>query len=249
MNSPSGMVRKRWTLSWGAWFFLFIIGGDIIGVWIAQLLPAIQAKREVGRRAQCVQNLKQIGLAVQGYHQKYGCFPPSFIPDKDGKPQHSWRVLILPFLEEQDLYAKYHLDEPWNSPHNMVLLDQMPAVYRCPSDYPSDSQTSYAMVVGPHAVSDGPTAHRIDDIKDKGANTIMVAEAANAKLLWLEPRDLDTQTMVLCINVVSGDLRQDACEIFSYHSNMANVLFCDGTVRDVNNDMGEKVLKAMLTID
>jgi hypothetical protein len=84
--------------------------------------------------------------------QKYGCFPPAFIPDKDGKPQYSWRVLILPFLEQDALYREYRFDEPWNGPHNLVLVNQMPAVYCCPSDYPSDSQTSYAMIVGPHAI-------------------------------------------------------------------------------------------------
>ena len=152
-------VRKRtsWVTSL-ALFFLFFIAVDVIGMAIALLLPAVQAAREAAHIMACTQNLKQIGLAMQGYHQNYGCFPPAFVADKQGKPKHSWRVLILPFLGEQELYSKYRFDEPWNGPHNMALVLQMPKVYRCPSDYDDDrSRTSYAMIVGPHAVSNGPT--------------------------------------------------------------------------------------------
>ena len=98
------------------------------------------------------------------YQQKYGCFPPAFIPDENGKPKHSWRMLILPFLGKDGLYKKYRFDEPWNGPHNKELAARMPAVYRCPTyadflgDETTSSLTSYAMIVGPHAVSDGPTA-------------------------------------------------------------------------------------------
>ena len=199
---------KRWYRFWISPLVLVvaIIGCDMIGTGISLLLPAVQAAREAARKIKCTENLKQIGVAIQEYHLKYGCFPPAFIGDGKGKPKHSWRVLILPFLGEQELYAKYRFDEPWDSPHNMALAGEMPEVYRCPSDRVSGGlQTSYAMIVGPHAISDGPTSRRIGDIENRGAGTIMVAEAADAGINWMEPRDLNVKDMTFVLHNVQED--------------------------------------------
>jgi len=267
VNIPSGggarsKRRRSLWLNPLVLFFLLIIGCDTIGMLISQFLPALQAAREAKRRVQCVENLKQIGLAMQGYHQQYGCFPPAFIPDKNGKPMHSWRVLMLPFLEQDALYHQYRFDEPWNGPHNKALADHMPSVYRCPSSDPTPdpSQTSYAMIVGPHAISDGPTPHRMSDIKDGASNTIMVAEAAKAAINWaeaastginwMEPRDLNAENMDFCTRAVEKDLRRETCEIFRNHNVAANVLFCDGSVRTLSNELlYPKELEALMTID
>jgi prepilin-type processing-associated H-X9-DG protein len=236
--------------SWLGCFIPAIILIDIIGVLLAQLLPAVQAAREAARQVQCVANLKQIGVAMQRYHQQYGCFPPAFIADANGTPKHSWRVLILPFLGEQALYDQYRFEEPWNSSYNMALAVQMPKVYRCPSDDPTGrSQTSYAMIVGPHAVSDGPSSHRIADIKDSGTGTIMVAEASNAAIQWLEPRDLKVKDMTFVVNTSQENPGGHKSDIAGPHSNVVNVLFCDGRVDSIDRGTGEKTLKAMMTAD
>lgn len=222
-------------------FFLLIVGCDTFGVLIGLFLPAVQTAREAARRMTCVNNLKQIGVAMQGYHQKYGCFPPSFIPDEKGKPKHSWRVLILPFLDKQDVYAKYRFDEPWNSPNNMALERSMPKVYRCPSDLTSGPwQTSYAMIVGPHAISDGPTSHCKSDIKPGLGSPIMVVESPKKHIGWMEPRDL----------AVENDLQRDTREVFENHNTVGNVLFCDGSVNALPNDLiPPAALRAMMMID
>ena len=92
-----------------------------------------QQWREVHGRTQCVNNLKQIGLAMHNYLDSHKTFPPAYSRDKSGRPLLSWRVHILPYVEEASLYKEFHLDEPWDSPHNRTLIDRMPAVYRCPS--------------------------------------------------------------------------------------------------------------------
>lgn len=246
-----GQAQSGYRISAAVWLVLFIVGVDTVGVGIGLLLPAVQAAREAKRRGQCVENLKQIGLAMQGYHQKHGCFPPAFIPDKRGKPMHSWRVLILPFLGEDTLYREYRFDEPWNGPNNAALAERRPAVYWCPSEAPSGtSKTNYAMIVAPHAISDGPTPHRISDLKDKGANTMMVAEAAEASLNWLEPRDLNTRKMEFCGNAISEKGQPDALKISSCHASVVNALFCDGSVRTLSREtLSAKELKAMTAID
>src|SRR3954471_10743597 len=82
----------------------------IIAVLIGLLLPAVQAAREAARRSQCVNNEKQIGLAMHNYHSALNQFPPGAIVGKDGKPLLSWRVAILPYVEQGDLYNQFHLD-------------------------------------------------------------------------------------------------------------------------------------------
>src|SRR4051794_3818491 len=101
----------------------------VLAVLIALLVPAVQAAREAARRSQCVNNLKQIGLAMHNYNSAYDVFPPAVITDPDGKPLLSWRVLLLPFLDEQALYEQFKLDEPWDSPNNKPLLSRMPKVF------------------------------------------------------------------------------------------------------------------------
>jgi prepilin-type processing-associated H-X9-DG protein len=221
---------------------------------LALLLPAVQAAREAARRMQCLNNMKQIGLAMHNYNQQYGCFPPAYIADENGKPMHSWRVLILPFLEEEGkgLYSQYKFDEPWDGPNNKKLAARMPRVFQCPTEHgePGGSETSYAMLVGPRAFSDGATSRTLSEItaKDGLSNTIMVAECAGAGLNWMEPRDLDTEEMSFKIQT-GGDGGVATTEISSCHFGTANVLFCDGAAKTLSaSETNAKNLEAMITI-
>src|SRR5262245_18129478 len=111
-----------------------LVAVGILGLLVLLLLPLSRGgSREAARRMQCSNHLKQIGLALQNYHDVYGSLPPAYIADANGKPLHSWRVLILPFLGERNLYEAYQFDEPWNGPSNSKLAEQVPACYRCPS--------------------------------------------------------------------------------------------------------------------
>ena len=101
----------------------------------ASLVDSItRPARQAAIRSQCVNNEKQIGLAIHNYIVSHGSFPPAYTHDKAGKPLLSWRVLILPYIEQDALYKEFHLDEPWDSPHNKALIARMPATYRCPGE-------------------------------------------------------------------------------------------------------------------
>jgi len=93
------------------------------------MLPAVESAREAARRAQCTNNLKQIALAMHEYHDMNNTFPAPAIADKQGKPLLSWRVAILPYLDQKPLYSKFKLDEPWDGPNNKALLKEMPSTY------------------------------------------------------------------------------------------------------------------------
>ena len=106
------------------------------------------------------------------YESANGRFPPAYVADEKGRPMHSWRVLILPYLGEEELYKQYNMKDPWDSPHNRALASRMPKVYRCPradSQSPVDaSATSYLMLVGPGCISTGPKSVRAAELR-KGA--------------------------------------------------------------------------------
>ena len=100
---------------------------------VAMLVPAVQQARAAARRVQSQNNLKQIALALHNYHSAYTHFPAQTVLGPDGKTVHSWRVAILPFLNQVDLYKQYQLSEPWDSESNLKVLSQMPPVYRDPN--------------------------------------------------------------------------------------------------------------------
>ena len=81
---------------------------------------------------QIANNLKQVGLAMYNYREAHGRFPAPAIQGPDGKPLLSWRVAILPYLSENELYQSFKLDEPWDSPHNKPLLERMPQLFAPP---------------------------------------------------------------------------------------------------------------------
>jgi prepilin-type processing-associated H-X9-DG protein len=252
---PRGDVPRKQGMGTGAILAIVLVvvllgALALAGIVAALMIPAVGAGREAARRIQCNNNLKQISLALLSYEAAHGCFPPAYIPDKNGKPMHSWRVLILPYMEEQELYDQYHFDEPWDSPHNSTLASQMPDVYACPSDASAGgSITSYAMLVGPHAFSPGPKGRKLSEIIDGTSNTIMVAETANLGVNWMQPQDLDVSLMRFEVNGGRSKGSTRGTEISSHHAGGANVAFCDGTVRFLSNTMDAKRLKAMTTID
>ncbi|NUQ63252.1 MAG: DUF1559 domain-containing protein [Pirellulales bacterium] len=213
------------------------------GIMAALLLPAVQAAREAARRSQCTNNLKQIALAMHNYHDTYGSFPPAYLADKNGKPMHSWRVLLLPFLEQQALYEQYNFDEPWDSPANQRIASTVVPVYNCPSNPNTSSpQTSYVMLVGPGTISDGASATKIQDIADGSSNTILVIEATGTSIGWTEPRDLDATKITFEVNEPMGG------EIESLHPGGVNCAMCDGAVRFLSDTIDPKTVRGMSTI-
>ena len=196
------------------------------GISIPLILPAVQAARQAARRTQSVNNMKQIGLAMHNYHDTTGKLPPAFTVDADGKPLHSWRVLILPHLEQQALYSQIRLDEPWDSPHNRQFHSRMPAVYRSPVDPPESNNTDYLVITGPGLIFDGPNAVSLPQISDGSSNTILLVEANARQVNWMKPGDLDIQ------EVGRGPKNQTGGDgISGKFPGGANVVLADGSVR------------------
>ena len=214
---------------------------------IALLLPAVYTSGECTRCGQCSNQLKQLALAIHCYRDQYHCFPSAYIADKNGKPMHSWRVLILPDLECNSLYKQYDFTEPWSGPNNKKLLAPRPYGYSCPSDakasQPSATTTNYVAVVGKNAAWSGDTPMRFDELAGCGeaANTVMLIEVANSDIQWTEPRDLSLEvlanaaTLPNTIASAGHERHRNGSYIFDFffHDSVVtgvNVAMADGSV-------------------
>jgi len=191
----------------------------------------VQAAREAARRSQCTNNLKQIALALHNYHDTYKTFPPAVLTDEDGTPYRSWRVAILPFIEQQYLADMYDDNEPWDSPVNMQLEAMIPSVFGCPSDgiAAMNYETNYVMITGEGTVGGVPNeGTQMSDIRDGTSNTIMIVEVVNSGIHWMEPRDLSIDELSMMLNDGTPNCPS------SNHPGGLNVAMCDGSVRFIS---------------
>jgi len=168
------------------------VGIAIVATLAAFILPTFRRGGEAPKRTQCKNNLKQIGLALHNYADVYGAFPPAYTVDVGGTPLHSWRTLILPFLEQQQLYDSIDLSKPWDDPVIRKVGETRILAYQCPSSDAVDSHTSYVAIVGPTTCLQPSTHRPFSEITDGPDNTLMVIEvAASDSFPWMSPRDVD----------------------------------------------------------
>jgi len=199
------------------------------------LLPATQKVREAANRMSSMNNLKQLAIAMQNYHDVNGCFPPAVVRGRDGKPLYSWRVLLLPYLEQKSLFDQFKLDEPWDGPNNIKLLAQMPRVFEDPSARtPEGGMTVYQVFTGPKTAFESPRGENMLSFTDGLANTILIAEAATA-VPWSKPADLSFRA--------DGPLPK----LGGHHAGGFNIALADGSVRFLHQEVAESVLRGLIT--
>ncbi|HEV8001931.1 MAG TPA: DUF1559 domain-containing protein [Planctomycetaceae bacterium] len=134
-------------------------------------------------------NLKLLALAMHNYHDAYKHFPRAVVMGPDGRTPHSWRVELLPFLDQKHLYDQYRMNEPWDSPHNTLILRQMPELFRSPFDNPASKASGYYVIAGPRTIFEGTNGIKIDDIADGAGNTLLIVEAKR-DVPWTQPEDI-----------------------------------------------------------
>jgi prepilin-type processing-associated H-X9-DG protein len=236
IRQSGGRLSGRWIAIAG---ILLGVAGCLFTVQI--FWPVTYCDWKAARRAQCTNNLKQIGIAFQDYEAAKGSLPPAAILDKGGRPLLSWRVAILPYMEMGPLHAKFHLDEPWDSPHNLALLEAMPGVFACPSD--SDRKpgmTNYEAVIGPDTAFTPdfkPLRSRFQDFPDGLDRTLFIGESRRC-VPWTKPEDLPLDRSVPLTGLGSHH---------GYHNDGFNVLFGDGSVRFVKSSITPETLGAILS--
>ncbi len=202
--------------------------------WATESVPEFET-----RQLRSIDNLKMIALAMHNYHEAHKRFPPAASVSDDGKPLLSWRVAILPFLEEDALYEQFHLDEPWDSEHNRPLVQRMPTIYDAPkSTVSGGGRTNYLGVAGASGIFADAKGTRMAQIRDGLSNTVMVVEAADTQAVpWTKPGDFDyggTNPIARLVDLQNGRFL---------------AAFADGSVRYLDESIGAKTLKALCTRD
>jgi prepilin-type processing-associated H-X9-DG protein len=196
---------------------------------------------------QSANNLHQIALAILQYQDTYGHLPPAAVRGKDGRPLLSWRVVILPFLDQAGLYAEFHLDESWDSPHNQRLSKKMPRAYApvAGRDSVAPDSTFYQVFTGDGTSFETNGLVMPKDFPDGLANTILVVEAGHA-VPWTKPADLlylSERPLPELGGLFKGPTR------FSNWNQIPgmNVAFADGSVQFLRHPIQEEILRGMIT--
>jgi len=215
-------------------------------------LPPLQAARTASDRTQAMNHLKQIGLALHNYHDASGSFPPPVLYSENGTP-YSWRVAILPFVEQSALYDQYNFSEPWDSPNNLKVLRQAPEVFNVPGSNDDPTHADFFALVGSHTLM-GPVPEprrggesrpatpgmSLRDVLDGTSNTIAIVEAKRP-IPWTKPEDISYQ------RDLAFDPEQPLPAFGGFREGNFLALFADGSVKVISQAIDPRVLHAFFT--
>ncbi len=208
------------------------------------VVPNELKEHDLNKQNLCANRLHQIVMTLEDYRQANGHYPPAALVDENGRPMHSWRILILPYLGDEDaqrVYEQYDFDEPWDGSHNAELSAQMPSLFACPNADGEPGETHFLAVVGPQTLwpdPTGPTPTR-RYVTDGPRETIAIVESSTG-INWLEPRDLSFEEAVAASD--SG-----ASVFGSRHPAGATVAFVDSHIEHMKNTTPPDLLRALLT--
>ena len=224
-------------------------------------VPVIRAAQRAAVRMTCMNNLKQIALALHNYHDVYKKFPWAITYAHDGTPMHSWRVALVPYLDQQSFYDRYEYREPWNGSQNGLLGDDIPdnwrdnggnvsqyvyfpPFYRCPAHPRTQGHlcTNYMMLIDDRPGKPNGPPNRPGSVppSDDPRSTVIVIEVADSDIHWMEPRDVLLSELSMKINDRSKR------SLSSYHGG-ACVMHADGSVELLDDATAEERVRELLT--
>ncbi len=186
-------------------------------------------------KSETLERLKIVGVAMHMYHDQHKSFPPAVLLGPDGQTPYSWRVALLPFLGHQELYDRYRRDEPWDSPHNLQVLNEMPDMYRAPGALKDATESSlFALVGRGTAFSSRHEGCSFADMVDGTSNTILLVRAQRG-IPWTQPED------------IGYDPQMAVPSLGGFYANGFHALFADGAVHFLSSSLSESLLRAMIT--
>lgn len=210
----------------------------ILGLLVALLLPLKRSAREAARRNSCMNNLKHIALALLDYESTNGTFPPAYTVDADGNRLHSWRTLLLPYMEQSQLFETIDLSKPWDDPANNKARETVVEAYVCPSSPEPLGLTNYLAVVGPDFIFSDSGARKLSEVSDSPSATVMVVDVGTKQAVhWMSPHDASADM-----------LQQYEPESRMNHPGIMLAACVDGHVHTIYLDIDKNTLQAMLTI-
>ena len=210
------------------------VSAQYISLFTQTMLPAVHSARNAAKKTVSLNNMKQLVIAMLNYEDSFGRFPSSVLY-KEGSPHpYSWRVALLPFLNQQALYDQYRFDEPWDSEANKKLLEIVVPVYQSPADDPASTNASYFVLVGPQTVFSSVKGTKISDIRDGMSRTWMIVEAKRG-IPWTKPED------------ITYDENKPLPAFGGWFPDIFQVAYCDGHIETKNLDTEESLIRAAIS--
>jgi len=216
----------------------------ITPVAVGMLLPAVQQTRTAARRTVSANNIRQQSLAALNFESAYQRFPAGYSTNAQGEKLLSWRVHVLPFIEQNDLYKQFKLDEPWDSDNNKRLIEKMPEVFRSPLSQAKPGMTVYrgvggrTGVLGPPKKDGNPTGIGFGNITDGSSNTLFLVKASDQLATpWTRPDE--------GLNPQDFDL--DA--VFGLYPEGTNIGLCDGSVQFIPRGIAKETFRILMEMN
>jgi hypothetical protein len=198
-------------------------------------------------------DFRTLALGLLQYESRHGAFPPAYLADANGKPMHSWRVLILPYVEESQLYSEYRFSEPWDGPNNRKLALRRPDVFACPGhDHLPPDATTYVAVTGPRTLFDPNFKATSTNIPDGTSGTLLLVEGSRA-VPWMSPEDVGYDEMLRAltardagIDELGGHRHRGEYQEWTWGRSVA---FADSHVRFLRHGMPRESAEKLLRRD
>lgn len=202
------------------------------------MIPVVIAAREAGYRTMSQNNLKQIGLAVQNYHDTFGLLPPGGTFDAKGTGHHGWQTMLLPFIEQAELYRRINFNLPWSAPENQSQFQTQIPTFRLPRNAETVDAKGFALshYAGNSYLFGKNTSVRLKDITNGTGNTIMAGEANGNFKAWGNPENWRDPS----VGIGTGP-----DSFGSSGTPGAAILMCDGSVRNLSANTDPNVLHTM----
>jgi hypothetical protein len=242
-NKPKTEVIRRRTKSKKWWFIVVLLAIGMLGLFL--IFPCIERVRVSEGWMGSLFHIREIGSAIQSYHDANGHLPPAVVRDKEGRPLYSWRVLILPYIEEGSLFEQFRLDEPWDSPHNSSLAKSTPRCYRLWGGN-DDGQTHCQVFTGKGTAFEHPGL-TFSDFPDGLGNTLFVVQASET-VPWSKPVDLIYDPAAPLPNFGTGQRKpiHFLCRVVGSRPGFT-ACFADGSGRFIRASTDEKLIRALIT--
>ncbi len=175
---------------------LWIVALIFVATWLYPAFPFRRPPYQEKTRRLCRSNLNEIAKALTLYHEAYNTLPPAYTTDSQGRKLHSWRTLILPYMNEDALYKQIDLSKPWDDPANSAISTKMPNTYQCPGLHQASGVTTYHVAIGKYYRAHPQQWRSLEQFSDRLQRTLMVFEAAEENAVpWMSPRDSDFESI------------------------------------------------------
>jgi prepilin-type processing-associated H-X9-DG protein len=211
--------------------------GCIVVLLMALFLPLRRNVGEVSRRLQCKNNLKQIALALHNYEDVHGALPPAYTVDGNGRQLHSWRTLILPYVDQKHLYDNIDLQKPWNDPSNVAAYETSLNIFRCPSSDTPPGHTTYMGIAGTDAFFRDSEPRQLSATTNLSEVLMVIEVSTNDAVHWMAPRDADGRFVL-----------NFGAETELAHTGGTQAAFGDGSVRFLSEQLTDQERQAMISV-